>query len=196
MAIGQVSSKGSVKAVGPEQVRSIEDYMRSLELLAPSGLPSAKMKGTFQARRKEFFGSGGKITMDEVETMLAAEHKVLLAIARADANESGRPAPTDKELSQKIAKALQQAADNHYAWLKPGNEVRTNPEAKPVGLLVTDKYMRGRQAQTGKLHPWVPGHGGDAWAVQHPDGKVGVYWLGEMTPTKLPKTAKPDVFVG
>lgn len=195
MSIGQVSNKPSVLAAGPARITSVNDFVLSMDALASSGLPSAELKATFQAKRNELITTKKMVTLDEACRMLDADFKALCAIARADAMESGRPLPTDKALAGKVSKALEQARHDQVSWIRPGSEVRTAPAAEPVGLFAAEPHLKARKAETGTLLQALPGHGGDGWAVKHSDGSIAVYWLKEIEPTKRPKSRRLDAFI-
>lgn len=57
-----------------------------------------------------------------------------------------------------------------------------NPEGTK-GMLVAEKHLAVRKPNhIGVVWSIVAGHGGDAWAVQHDNGDIGVYSVDEMMP--------------
>lgn len=51
-----------------------------------------------------------------------------------------------------------------------------------VGMFVTADLLANRRLGNGKVLRWIPGHGGDVWLIEHPDGTRAVYSIDEMVP--------------
>ncbi len=51
-----------------------------------------------------------------------------------------------------------------------------------MGMFVSKKLLDNRRLGFGKVVNYVPGHGGDVWFVNHPDGTQAVYSTEEMVP--------------
>ena len=50
-----------------------------------------------------------------------------------------------------------------------------------TGLLVGRRHLDAMKVGVeGTVTGYVPGHGGDAWWVQHDDGSVAAYWYPEL----------------
>jgi len=50
-----------------------------------------------------------------------------------------------------------------------------------VGYMVAPKHLSSRSlGRVGVVLYWVPGHGGDVWAVQHDNEDIGVYCYTEL----------------
>lgn len=192
----QASSRPEVLIAGPARMSSVDGYLQSLEALASSGLGSSELKATFQAKRDEIKATGMTVTLDTAERIYGAELKVLCAIARADAMESGRPIPTDRAIAQKVTRALDhEVHQRYYAWLKPGTEVKITCRADTPPLPATERVIAARRDGVGVLVEPLPGFEG--WAVRPlGGGQAAAYALDEMEPTKPPKSPRSGVFTG
>lgn len=76
--------------------------------------------------------------------------------------------------------------------VKNGLKVLTNEElGETTGMLVAPRFLEARVPSTeGVVRQIVPGHGGDVWCVEHPNGFVGAYSSTEFNP--LTDAAMPD----
>lgn len=68
--------------------------------------------------------------------------------------------------------------------LMEGTPVVTRPDLNPeatTGFFVHPRHLEARRPGiVGNVLCWVPGHGGDVYAVDHPDGTCGVYGYWEI----------------
>ena len=66
--------------------------------------------------------------------------------------------------------------------LKQGMKVKTCLMlGSTKGMFVHQKHIYARRANTmGTLLQWVPGHGGDVWAVEHEDKSIATYCVTEF----------------
>lgn len=51
-----------------------------------------------------------------------------------------------------------------------------------MGMFVTADLLTNRRLGNAKALYWIPGHGGDVWLAEHPDGTRAVYSTNEMVP--------------
>lgn len=68
--------------------------------------------------------------------------------------------------------------------VKVGLKVTTCTELhKKHRLSVLKRYLKARTPNAeGVVTSYVPGHGGDAWFILHPDGSIGAYMTDEFDP--------------
>lgn len=61
--------------------------------------------------------------------------------------------------------------------IKAGINIVTNDSLESTrGMLVAERHLAARRPGIqGVIKCYVPGHGGDVWAIEHDDGSVAVY---------------------
>jgi hypothetical protein len=125
------------------------------------------------------------VTYREIKSILRAETTALVEINKQLAREAGHKVPRHKILKRQITQARRERSEAKWKWLKPGAETLVGQLGSTTGMLVHDRHLKARQPNSrGTLLQWVPGHGGDVWAVKHASGDVAVYSVNEIKPAK------------
>jgi hypothetical protein len=178
---------------------AVASYAQSLGEIAGES-SSSGMKTRYLEARERFYALGLEASVwedrDILTALFDAERRMLISIARLESSERGLPVLSDAEYDAKIDAAIEKRSRETHSWIAPGSPVRVTRE-KPTGLLVGPNAFAARQppGTQGTLLHHIPGHGGDAWAVQHGD-EVAAYWLDELAPIKKPTVSTPDVWLG
>jgi hypothetical protein len=194
--VSDVKRPGTTPPLGPSRIATLDDYLTSLQMIAESGLPADMLKARYRSARKEF-ESDVLMTGRDIPRLASAEMRALIAIARAEVNESGRAAPSDKGIARRLAAALSDAARARNDWLKAGTEVRVTQLDDAGGLIIHEKYITARRSGVaGVIQGYFPSHGGDVWAVKHADGAIAAYSVSEMKPAREPQPTRRGGFTG
>lgn len=173
--------------------RTSQQVINAYRAVGKRGLSSTERKQLYREARK----IPGKVTMREIKAIINAGQTALVEINKQLYRERGRKVPRHKTLKQKIQKAQQARSEAKTSWLKPEAEVQIGALGETTGMLVHERHLNARRPNSsGTILQWVPGHGGDVWAVKHRSGKVGVYSINEMTPVRPPSIKDYGVWLG
>lgn len=147
------------------------------------GIPAEGRKAQYQRATQLMMKTN--VTYREIKSILRAETTALVEINKQLAREAGHKVPRHKILKQQLERARRARSEAKTKWLKPGAETLVGELGATTGMLVHKRHLTARQPNSrGTLLQWVPGHGGDVWAVKHASGDVAVYSVNEIKPAK------------
>jgi hypothetical protein len=177
--------------VGPAAKKIIDAYK------SVGGAGSAEQQKAHFLGSKDIEGPGLMVTFHEAMAIHRAKNRALVSINQQVLRESGGRVIQDKSMLAKIKKAQADKSRASTSWLTSGTEVEVGKLGSTQGMLVAEKHLVARQANSkGRLLNWVPGHGGDVWAVDHGGRRIAVYSIDEIKPTTPPAVPSSGLWLG